>query len=65
MIALIATIAIIYWIIQRFGEEAGAIAILVAAILFLILFCAAWREDNKAYVNRRMYWARGGPDRRE
>lgn len=65
MLALIVTIAIIYWVIQRFGEDAGAIAILVAAVFLVILFCAAWREDNKAYVNRRRYWARGGPDRRE
>ena len=64
MLAIIAVIAILYWIITKFGESVGAIAILVLAGLFIVALCKAGSDQNKAYANRVKYWKNGGPDRR-
>lgn len=34
-----------------------------AILLFLILCSHAERQETKAYMNFRDYWAKGGPDR--
>lgn len=64
MLALIAIIAILYWIITSVGMQAGAIAILVLAAVFLVALCKTSSDQNKAYANRVKYWKDGGPDRR-
>lgn len=56
MLALIAIIAILYWIITSVGVQAGAAAILVLAGLFVVALCKAGSDQNKAYANRVKYW---------
>ena len=56
MLMLIVLIAVIYWIIERFGENAGSWAIGILGVILLILFCKAWSDDSKAYANRVRYW---------
>lgn len=64
MLALIAIIAILYWIITSVGVQTGAIAILVLAGVFVVALCKAGSDQNKAYANRVKYWKNGGPDGR-
>ena len=47
---------------MRFGETVGAVAVLIFVVLFVIGLLAASHKDNKAWYNRREYWANGGPE---
>jgi len=56
LLALIAMALVVYWIIERFGESAGALAIGIIILFLIVMFCKAWSDDSKAYANRVKYW---------
>ena len=44
--------------------EWGSVAVVAVVALLLIWIIGQAHEDARAYVNRRDFWARGGPDRK-
>lgn len=62
MLMLIGMLGIVYLVGTRFGNEAGAVAVLVMAGILVVIFAVAWHQDSKAYGNWVDYWASGGPE---
>ena len=42
----------------------GSVAVAVVILLFLMACSSEERNDAKAYMNFRDYWAEGGPERK-
>lgn len=55
---LLGIAAFVLW-----DSDGLAAGLCIAAILVLLFFRAQFKAEAKAYVNRRNYWADGGPDR--
>ena len=55
---LLGIAAFVLW-----DSDGLATGLCIAGILVLLFFHAQFKADAKAYVNRRDYWADGGPDR--
>lgn len=63
MLIIIGAVVLISWICVTYGAEAGAVAMLIAAGVFIVFAVCSGRKDTRAWANRRNYWAAGGPDR--
>ena len=59
LVILLAIPAYVLWDSDRLASW-----LCIGAIVLLILFSMNFREDAKAYVRRREYWANGGPDKK-
>ena len=56
MFEIILIIGGIYWVITKFGEQAGAIAIGIVAVLLVIGLVKASHDLDRAYLNFVDYW---------
>jgi len=65
MIAVLLYIAFVLWLIMNVSPLAGGFAIIAGIVLFLALGHSVEKDEWKARCNRREYWKRGGPDRRD
>ena len=65
MIAVLLYIAFVLWLIKAVSPLAGGFAIIGGIVLFLVLCHSVEKDEWKARCNRREYWKRGGPDRRD
>lgn len=63
MIYLIGIVALLAWITTRFGEKAGAIAMLILGGIVVIALLIPDTKGNRAWANRREYWSMSGKDR--
>ena len=60
---LLAIILLIPLIVCIGNGEWGPAAVCIVLILLSLGLSRGFVKDARAYVNRRDYWARGGPDR--
>lgn len=59
MLFLIGLIAVVYWVGTKWGDDAGVIAVFIAAAIVIILLIMAERNDTKVWRNRNYYWRTG------
>ena len=63
MIAVVIIVLALVVIGASADEGQWGTAVLFGVIALVLLFAGSVeRRDAKAYINRRNYWARGGPD---
>ena len=61
MFALLCMIGVIFYVGNKYGEHAAAIAILIGLGILVVAYLIAGHNVNKAYGNFINYWANGGP----
>ena len=64
MLGLIMMIGLVYLIGTTFGDDAGVVAISVAVLILIVLFCRGWSSTSRAYGNWVRYWDKGIPPER-
>jgi hypothetical protein len=64
MLTFLAVCIFLFVGMPAIGVGATTAGIVIIAIAVILLwFASVCRKDARAYVNRRDYWAAGGPDR--
>lgn len=61
MTILIGVAAFVVLSVEISHENWLAVAVIAGIVLLLIIMAFEERQDGKAEVNRREYWANGGP----
>ena len=61
MLGLILMFGLVYLIGTTFGDDAGVVAISVAILILIVLFCRGWSSTSRAYGNWVRYWDKGVP----
>ena len=59
MLGLIAVIGIVAYVCSRYGTEAGAVALIVAAVFLVWLGVSCERDAWRAHRNCVEYWRDG------
>ena len=59
MLGLILLFGLVYLIGTEFGDGAGVVAMAIAILILIVLFCRGWSSTSRAYGNWVRYWSRG------
>lgn len=65
MLIILILIGLIWGAEELFGEGGMVVALLLAVLFVAVCLIAGERRNQDAWLNRRDFWASGGPRRRK